>query len=233
MNGCSAPDRPRPRRRLHALAWLAVAVVGGAAPVRAELVTFEFEGVVETLTRDGGLFGAPGTVQIGAPFSGHFSYEVGPSNPDQLVDPEVGRYVVLDLTIDQAAIPLTSLTAVSVVHEPGLATLPPTPPDPGRDRFAVSATSEPYPLVTVQLRGPFGSAFSDDSLPLELELDDFPDGAFVQGLTAAGLFPNPNIEDVGAITSLRLVPEPAAGIGTGGALAGLALLGRGRQRTRG
>jgi hypothetical protein len=182
------------------------------------------------LTRDGGLFGAPGTVQLGDPFTGRFSYDASPSNPDQLPeDPEVGRYDVLTLTIDQAVIPLTSLTAVSIVHEPGLATLPPAPPDLGRDRFAVSATSEPYPLVTVQLRGPFDSAFSDDSLPIALDLADFPEDAFVQGLTAAGLFPNPSIEDVGSITSLQLVPEAGANALRSGALATLVVLGRRRR----
>jgi hypothetical protein len=209
---------------------LVVAALVTAAPARAQILTFEFAGVVATLTRDGGLFGAPGTVQLGDPFTGRFSYDASPSNPDQLPeDPEVGRYDVLTLTIDQAVIPLTSLTAVSIVHEPGLATLPPAPPDLGRDRFAVSATSEPYPLVTVQLRGPFDSAFSDDSLPIALDLADFPVGAFVQGLTAAGLFPNPSIEDVGSITSLQLVPEAGASARTGGALAALVVLARRRR----
>jgi hypothetical protein len=209
---------------------LVVAALVTAAPARAQILTFEFAGVVATLTRDGGLFGAPGTVQLGDPFTGRFSYDASPSNPDQLPeDPEVGRYDVLTLTIDQAVIPLTSLTAVSIVHEPGLATLPPAPPDLGRDRFAVSATSEPYPLVTVQLRGPFDSAFSDDSLPIALDLADFPVGAFVQGLTAAGLFPNPSIEDVGSITSLQLVPEAGANALRSGALATLVVLGRRRR----
>jgi hypothetical protein len=62
--------------------------------------------------------------------------------------------------------------------------------------------------VLLRLRGPFGSAFSDDALPETLDLADFPDGAFLQGLVAVGIGGSPSIEDVGAITSLTLVPEP-------------------------
>jgi PEP-CTERM motif len=91
-----------------------------------------------------------------------------------------------------------------------MATIPPVPPDPGRDWLVAVATSGVYPTVAIRLGGPFGSAFADDSLPASLDLADFPDFAIAQGLVAAGISPNPSIEDVGTLTSLRLVPEPGA-----------------------
>jgi hypothetical protein len=206
-------------------AALAVAFFA-AAPAQAVTLTFAFEGVVTSLVRDGGLFGAPGSVQLGDPFTGHVTYEVGPANPDQLpADLVNGRYDLIELVVDQSVLPPFDPILVGVIHQPGLPTIPPAPADDGRDLFLARATSVVYPSVAVRLEGPFGSAFSDDSLPLALDLADFSDGAFVQGLVAAGIFPAPSIEDVGQITSLVLVPEP-----TSLALAalGLALLARRR-----
>ena len=49
---------------------------------KADTITFNFEGVVTELDVNGGLFGPVGLVTVGEPFTGHFSYEVGPGNPD-------------------------------------------------------------------------------------------------------------------------------------------------------
>jgi hypothetical protein len=207
-------------------------LAGGSA--RAAILEFEFEGMVTILTADDGLFGATGTVQIGDPFTGHFSYEVGPSNPDQEPgDPEVGAYNLTEFVVDQSLVPWTSILGVSVQHVPPIGTFPPDPPDPGRDVLRAVATTTPYPVVSVFLRGPFGSAFSDDSLPSSLDLADFPDGAFVQGLVAGGLDPFPSIEDVGIITALRLVPEPGALALLGAAVAALSLRARARRARAG
>jgi hypothetical protein len=171
----------------------------------------------------------PGTVSIGDPFSGRLVYEVGPANPDQQpADPEVGAYDLVELVVDQSVLPAFAPSVIGVLHQPGLPTIPPVPPDLGRDWFFARATTVGvYPIVTLGLRGPFGSAFTDDSLPLALDLADFPDGAFVQGLVAAGIGGNPSIEDVGRITSLVLVPEPGT---LALAVAGLSLVARARTR---
>lgn len=196
-------------RTLRALAFSAALVAAG--PAFAVTLTYEFEGVVTTLLRDGGLFGAPGTVAVGDPFSGRLTYEVGAANPDQEPgDAALGAYDLIELVIDQSVLPALSPNGIRLLHEPGLPTLPPAPPDLGRDWLFARTTSVVYPSVLLRLQGPFGSAFADDALPLALDLADFPDGAFVQGLVAAGLPPAPSIEDVGRITSLVLVPEPAS-----------------------
>lgn len=189
----------------------AAAIVACAAPVRAATVTFVFTGVVTTLVRDGGLFGAPGAVQLEDPFTGHITYEIGAANPDLVpADPEVGSYVLLEFVIDQSVLPPLGMNGIVVQHVEGGPVLPPSPPDLGRDRFFARATSEVYPSVLLRLQGPFESAFTDDSLPALLDLADFPDVVAVQGLVAFGLPPNPNTEDVGVITSLEPVPEPGA-----------------------
>lgn len=188
---------------------LAAALLACAGPAQGLTLTYAFEGVVTTLVRDGGLFGAPGAVQIGDDFTGHFSYEVGPANPDQFpADATVGGYELIDLVVDQSVLPAFAPLGVAVMHVPGLATIPPAPPDLGRDWLTAAATSAVFPVVAIRLRGPFGSAFADDSLPLSLDLTDFPDAAVLQGLVAAALPPFPSTEDVGRLTSLRLVPEP-------------------------
>lgn len=190
-------------------------------------MTYAFEGVVTTLVRDGGLFGASGSVEVGDTFTGRLRYEVGPANPDvQAADPEVGSYSLVELVIDQSVLAPLSPAGILVQHQPGQPTLPPAPADPGRDRFTARATSAAYPSVLLRLHGPFGSAFADDSLPETLDLADFPDAAVLQGLVAVGLPPYPSLEDVGTITSLILVPEPATSVLVA---AGLALL-RPRRR---
>src|SRR5690606_1706876 len=96
--------------------------------------------------------------------------------------------------------------------------------------------SAAYPTATVSLRGPYGSVFSDDALPVKLDLADFAEVPILRGRVAIGLPPSPNSEDVGRIESLVLVPEPAAGPLAGAAtLAALALVARagsGRARRR-
>ncbi len=200
----------RPSRRLLAVGAIA-AFLGSAGTALGAPLIFEFEGVVELLARDGGLFGAPGTVQIGDSFSGRFSYDVGASNPDQLpADAERGVYVLASLEVDQSVVAIDP-DFVNVLHRPGQDSLPPAPPDPGRDWFQAFASSQPYERwVAVQLLGSYDSAFGDDSLPLDLDLDDFDQGAFLQGLFRSGIAPAPSIEDVGRITSLWLVPEPGS-----------------------
>jgi hypothetical protein len=194
-------------------------VVAGASPARATTLVFAFEGVVTTLTADHGLFGAPGAVKIGQLVTGHFSYEVGPGNPDRVpADPEMGFYTLTDFVVDQAVASSSPPVGVGTRHQPGLPTLPPAPPDPGLDRFSVVAQSDSYPTVSLVLEGPFGSAFVDDALPTSLDLADFPDGAYVRGLVALGIFPAPSIEDVAMLTSLERVPEPGAGLAAGAAL---------------
>lgn len=189
----------------------AAALLGLGGVAHAVTVTYSFEGVVSTLIRDGGLFGATGTVQIGDTFTGRILYETGPANPDQLpADPQRGGYVAIELVIDQSVLPTFTPLGILVTHAPGVTTLPPLPPDPGSDGFTLAATSAViYPSVSLRLLGPFGAAFTDDSLPETLDLADFPDGAFVRGLVALGI-QTPNIEDVGTLTSLSRVPEPGS-----------------------
>jgi len=203
------------------------AALGVAAPAAAEIVTFEFVGEVATLTADDGLFGAPGTVTIGDPFSGRFSYEIGAGNLDQdAADPEIGSYALLAFEVDQAVTPIGAPIAVAILHEPGGATLPPAPPDLGRDWLFASAESSLYPSpIRLRLQGPYESAFESDALPADLDLADFPEVAVVQGLVATGIPPNPSIQDVGTITELWRVPEPEAP-----ALGVLALVALGARR---
>jgi hypothetical protein len=199
-----------------AQAGIRVALVGFGAAVlclsgvaQALTVSYAFEGVVTSLVSNGGLFGHPSSVQLGDTFTGRFSYEVGPANPDQAPDPQLGFYNLTEFVIDQSLLPPLALVGVGITHEPGLPVIFPNPPNPGRDWFSVTATSSGvYPLVRLRLAGPFDSVFSDDSLPETLDLADFPDGGFVQGLVALGIFPAPSIEDLGMITSLSRIPEP-------------------------
>jgi hypothetical protein len=205
---------------------LAALLLAGAsaAPAGASVVTYEFAGVVSELLVDQGLFGPPGSVQLGDGFTGRFAYEIGAANPDQAPgDPTVGQYELLEFVVDQSAPPLvTTLFAALVTHDPGLPTLPPLPPDPGTDRLSIVAMANVYPTVTLALGGPFGSVFLDDSLPVELDLADFADGGLVRGRVAIGIGGNPDLQDLGTITSLTRVPEP--GTASRAAAAAMALL---------
>jgi hypothetical protein len=166
---------------------------------------------VSDLDINAGLFGPIGGVQVGDEFTGRFSYEIAPTNPDQAPgDPELGIYNGSELVIEGAAIPFEP-PLVSVRHA-FIATLPPAPPS-SFDRFTI-ATSSPGSLylagIRLTLEAPYGAAFSDDSLPETLDLSAFTDGAALAGVRAIGIFPVPNIEDRGTIASLLQVPEPTA-----------------------
>ena len=192
------------------LLLLAFTLAASSPALAAPILTFAFQGVVTELTANAGLFGMPGTVNVGDPFSGQFSYDRGPGNPDQVpADAELGGYDLLSFTIDQSVLPLTPFAAV-VRHIPPILTLPPLPPDPGTDAFSVrSAPLSGYPNgVSLRLEAPFGAVFSDDSLPADLSLASFTLSAGVYGIVALGIFPTPSIWDVGQLTSLVRVPEP-------------------------
>ena len=170
------------------------------------IVHYEFEGVVTTLTGTTGLFGAS---QVGDPFSGHFSYEIGPSNPDQLpADPELGFYNAINFVVDNAPFSLT-LHGIGITHKPGLPTLAPLPPDPGTDSFVLVAFTPDNIPVRLRLKSPFDQVFTDDSLPHDLVLSSFTDTRSLDGLRAAGIFPVPSLIDIGELTSLTRVPEPS------------------------
>ena len=131
MRPLASPAR-RPRAARALLAAFAALALGPLAPASARastILSFAFQGVVSDVGGDNGFFGPPGSVQVGDVFSGHFAYEIGAANPDQLPgDPEIGVYDLLDFGLDQAVVPLTPV-GVEVRHEPGGITIPPAPPD--------------------------------------------------------------------------------------------------------
>jgi hypothetical protein len=152
-------------------------------------------------------------VQLGDPFTGRFAYEVGLANPDQLPsDATDGRYNLIDFQIDQSISPISPF-GVRVLHRPGVATLPPAPPDPGLDSIAVIGSFEDIVgtlrSVSLRLEANFGAALGDDSLPLDLALSDFPVAQQVRSIVIIGLMGHPSQQDVGRLTSLTLIPEPA------------------------
>ncbi len=193
----------------------------------AETITFNFEGVVTELDVNGGLFGPVGLVTVGDPFAGHFSYEVGPVNPDQVpADPELGFYDALEFAVDGSPL-IFQNPRISVTHR-FVPSLPPADPI-SIDRFSVVAET-PGALhfsATLTLTGSFGAAFTDDSLPTNLNLSVF-DTATVAGIVAVGLFPAPTIDDHGTLETLILIPEPYTF--TLATLALLGLLAHGRRR---
>ncbi len=191
---------------------------------RAAIVTYDFTGTVSILTQDGGLFGAPGTVQVGDPFTGHLTYETGPGNPDQVpADSVHGFYEVVEVVVDQSVLAPFSPLGITVTHDAPKATVPPNPPDVGKDWFVATTTTQSvYPTVSVRLLGPYESAFADDSLPASLDPADFTDRILL-GFVAAGIYPLPSIEDAGTIDSLVLAPEPGPAALGAACVAALAL----------
>ncbi len=195
-------------RPVHVLVFAVLATVGIDRTSGAVPLTFEFQGVVTDLTADMGLFGPPSVVQIGDPFTGRFTYEFGPGNPDQSPgNPDVGQYDAIDLTVDNAVVPLSS-PEILIRHRAPLGTFPPDPPDPGLDAFELFADAPGYAAVVLRLAAPFGAVFADDSLPADLVLASFTDSRLLVGLVAGGLGPSGPISDVGELQSLRSVPEP-------------------------
>jgi hypothetical protein len=176
------------------------------------IVTFNFQGVVTHLDVNAGLFGGIGTVNVGDPFTGWVTYEVGVGNPDQLpADPEVGLYQALAFVLDNSAIALVN-PRIGIRNRHPIPTLPP-PPDPGENVFAIlaGATGSVYGGIRLTLSGPFGAAFSDDSLPSDLNLTQFSE-ATLAGIVAFGLPPLPDVVDAGVITRFDRqtpIPEPS------------------------
>jgi hypothetical protein len=206
---------------------------GASRPAAGQVVTFNFSGVVTELDLNAGLFGPFGSVNVGDPFTGHFSYALGLGNPDQLpADPEVGRYNGLEFVVNGAAI-VFDAPLIAVQHN-FTATLPPAPPS-SFDRFAVFSAS-PGSLylsgIRLELRGPYGAALADDSLPAGLDLAAFTDSQSLAGVRFVGLFPNPSTDDVGRVGSLDQVPEPSVGPVIAGACALLFVKSRRRRNCR-
>jgi hypothetical protein len=196
---------------LHVARVLLMASLCGITPVAAAapVVSFAFQGIVTDLIADAGLFGTPGSVLIGDPFSGHFSYDVGPGNPDQVADPEQGIYNVIDFVVDDALVPLSG-ALLSVQHRPPIGTFPPDPPDPGLDAFEIVAMAPGYSGVVLALTAPFGAVFSDDSLPQSLVLANFTDQRILNGIVTGGIDGGQGSFDAGELQSLTRVPEPNA-----------------------
>ncbi len=207
--------------------WMLVVAAHG------QTVTFNFAGAVTELDLNAGLFGPVGAVNVGDPFTGHFSYVLGPGNPDQApADPVVGRYSGVELAVDGAVISLAPPLVV-VRHEFVPAIFPAEPLSiDSLTVFATTAGSQYASGVRLELRGPFGSAFSDDSLPSALNLAAFTEIQRLSGIKAVGIFPAETIDDVGQVSALTFVPEPA-GAALAAALLAVALVRERRIRHEG
>jgi hypothetical protein len=191
----------------------AAAAVTNVAPGRAQgLVEFEFAGVVTDDTGNLGVFGSPPTTAINDPFSGRFSYTMGPGNPDQAPgDPKIGQYSLVAFELDQAVVAISPASIV-VQHDPGLPQLDPMAPPAGFDRFGVVGTFSDGVTnrsVVLRLEAPYGAAFADDSLPANLSLSIFTDQSNVQAIRVIGLMGGSSQIDAGQLTSLVQVPEPS------------------------
>ena len=200
-------------------ALLLALAVWVATPASAEVLTFEFEGVVARANRDGGLF--PSGVQVDDVFTGSFSYEVGPGNPDDSPqDPDLGIYQGISLQVD-GGFPVSNLTiSVERVELEGV------------EGFQIVGEHPGYALVRLALVAPYGTVFPDDSLPETLGMDGLL-FATLLGSGVGGSAPGPGgggivaLVDDGDITAL---PEPEAALGV--ALAALAGLARGAALDR-
>ena len=180
---------------------------------QGELIEYEFQGGVTDNSGVLGVFGPFGTVQINDEFTGRFAYMTGPGNPDQdMADPEIGIYDLIDFVIDQAVVDITPL-AIAVRHRPGVPTLDPLPLDPGTDGFNVIGSfmlGEDTKTVALRLEAPYETVFMDDSLPTTLTLSDFPDLQIVRSIRVLGLEPIGMSQiDEGHLISLVKVPEPS------------------------
>jgi hypothetical protein len=194
-----------------ALLWLTSAASAGAT----QIVTFGFTGVVTELLFDRGLFGPPGTVAVGDPFSGRFSYAIGPGNADQEpADAATGRYALTGFAVDGSVAPLGSMSVVVRLVEP-VGGVFPDPGIPGSDRLTIVVESVNYArAIQFRIWAPYQTVFADDSLPTDLDLTDFTELAILGGFGPGALAPQEPRNDIGALTSLFLidtvtVPEPA------------------------
>ena len=58
-------------------------------------------------------FGSPLTTAINDPFSGRFSYLIGPGNPDLMPgDPKLGQYSLASFELDQAVFAITPASII-------------------------------------------------------------------------------------------------------------------------
>ena len=165
-----------------------------------EIIEYEFSGFIDTIG-DNENNVLPG-LTIDQPFEGRFSYSI---IPDQDSDPGVGRYdqdVSISVSLDNFTL--------SILDDPvyfditnGISS--------GEDIFYLGGQARRgdyyYTNFWVSLIDSTRQAFTDDSLPLSLDINDFTSSKL--GISG---FKDPqrdffSIE--GTITSLTLVPEPA------------------------
>jgi hypothetical protein len=211
-----------------------VAIMLTAVPAgAAQVVTFGFTGTVDVLDQDRGLFGAPGSVAVGDPFSGHFSYQIGPGNPDQAPgDAAVGRYALTAFVVDGGTAPLGTMSIVVQLVEPVPAPVP-EPPIPGSDRLTVVVESPVYARgIQFRLWAPYQTVFADDALPTDLDLGAFTEFAVLAGLGPGALLPQQPRNDIGTITSLFLIGSVAVPAPGGLPLVGLGLAALAWRRRR-
>jgi hypothetical protein len=216
------------------IAWsLVLACVGILlAPrlARADLIQFEFQGVVTNNTGDLGVFGPLSSVNIGDIITGRLSYETGPGNPDQQPgDSNIGLYDLLEFVIDQAVVPITP-DGILVFRAPPVPQLDPNaPPDPGSDLFravgAFESGGDGY-VVALTLAAAFGAVFPDDVLPASLALGAFTDARNVRAIRTSGLGSLLGQIDEAELVPLTSVPEPSSLVLLSIGASGLALLRR-------
>ena len=132
-----------------------------AAPqaARADVILFEFQGIVVDNTANLGVFGPPGTVDLGDVITGRISYDNGSGNPDQEPgDANLGVYDLLEFVVDQAVVAITPV-GVGVQRIAPIPNLDPmAPPDLGSDRFSAAGSFDfgaMMFIVTLTLSGPF------------------------------------------------------------------------------
>jgi hypothetical protein len=204
----------------HPLAGAAARIVAFVVPLllaapqaaRADVVLFEFQGVVTDNTANLGVFGPFGTVDLGDVITGHISYDTGLGNPDQEPgDPNLGVYDLLDFVIDQAVVGITPL-GIGVQRVPPIPNLDPNaPPDLGDDLFRAAGSIDiggMMFIVGLTLGAPYGAVFADDSLPVSLALSDFTAVQHVRAIRVLGLEPGTSQIDAAQLTEPVPVPEP-------------------------
>ena len=163
-----------------------------------QVIEYEFSGFIDTID-DNQNNVLPG-LTINQPFEGTFSYSIV---PDQSSLSRLGRYnqdASISVSLDNFTLSyLDDFVYFSVSDQIS----------PGEDRFSFMVDGQQgdynFTLFGVRLIDSTRQAFTDDSLPLSLDLNDFTSNKLhIVGYKEANLF---QIE--GTITSLTLVPEPA------------------------